>query len=240
LLFLLTGLLKLTARARTEDALDRTKLVVDALAGDEGSARRLVALLTPVVRSRAAGALMRRGRRAGRSIDQELADLTQEVLLCLFEQQGRRLLAWSAERGTLESFVGLVAEREVASIMRNGRRSPWKDEPSPDDEVERQQEPRKSDDDRVASRHLLERLLDRMRERLSPQGLQMFYALYVHEQSIEVVCEEMSMQPDAVYAWRSRLARLARTLAAEIEKDSDPLSGSVASARHIPRSAVTP
>jgi RNA polymerase sigma-70 factor (ECF subfamily) len=198
--------------------LEGEALVRAALGGDEASARRLVARLTPVVRSRAARALMRRGRRAGRSIDQELEDLTQNVLLALFEDDGRRLRAWSDTHGTLESFVGLVAEREVVSIMRSGRRSPWTDEPSPEEEVERRQEPSRPYDERVASRQLLERLMDRMRERLTPLGLQMFYALYVDEKSVDAVCVETKMQPDAVYAWRSRLARLARGLAAEMDE----------------------
>jgi RNA polymerase sigma-70 factor (ECF subfamily) len=219
---------------------DRSKLVVQALAGDGESARALVAILTPVVRSRAAGALVRRGRRAGRSIDQELEDLTQEVLLGLFEQRGKRLAAWSSDRGTLESFVGVVAEREVASIMRNGRRSPWKDEPASDEEVERQQEPTRSDDELVASRHLLERLLDRMRERLSPQGMQMFRALYVEEKPVEVVCAETGMRPDAVYAWRSRLSRLARALADEIENEPGRLSETLPPERPGERSQVRP
>ena len=166
--------------------------------------------------------------------------MTQDVLLGLFEQGGRRLAAWSAELGTLESFVGVVAEREVASILRSGRRSPWKDEPSSDDEVERQQEPTRSDDARIASRHLLERLLDRMRERLSPQGLQMFYALYAEEKSVEVVCAETGMRPDAVYAWRSRLSRLARTLADEIENEPGALSEKGASRRSGDESSVRP
>lgn len=218
----------LAAAARTEN---QSKLVTRALGGDAEAARALVTLLAPVVRGRAASALLRRGRRAGRSIEQELEDLSQEVLLALFEQGGKRLAAWSADRGTLEAFVGVVAEREIASILRSGRRTPWKDEPTTDEEVERLHEPRQSDDERVASRELLERLLDRLRERLSPQGMQMFIALYAEEKAVNVVCAEMGMRTDAVYAWRSRLSRLARELADEIEKEQTGASGNAGSRR---------
>jgi RNA polymerase sigma-70 factor (ECF subfamily) len=229
-------LIGLVRAALGADVPDRGPMVDAALAGDPASARKLIALVTPVVRSRAAGALHRRGRRAGRSIDQELEDLTQEVLLCLFENAGKRLRAWSREPGTLEGFVGIVAEREVASIMRSGRRSPWRDDPSSDEEVELRQEPRESDAARIQSREFLERLLDRMRERLSPQGLAMFYALFAEEKSVETVCAEMKMSAEAVYAWRSRLGRLARNLAEEIEKEPARPSEPVGSSRHEDRS----
>src|SRR5207253_3084336 len=119
-------------------------------------------------------------------------------------------------------------------------RSPWKDEPSSDDEVERQQEPAPSDAERIANRDLLERLLDRMRERLSAQGLQMFYALYVEDRTIEDVCTSTGLRPDAVYAWRSRLSRLARTLADEIENETGALSERASSRRSGDGRSVRP
>lgn len=204
--------------------IDKAALVRDAVGGDGDAARRLVVLLTPVVRARAARALLRRGRRAGRSIDQELEDLTQDVLLALFDDDGRRLRAWSPEFGPIEGFVGLLAEREVSSILRSGRRSPWRDDPLPDEDLERRKEVHDGAEAQLASRDMLVRLLDKLRERLSPQGLRIFYALFAEDKSVEAVCEELHMQPDAVYAWRSRLARLSRTLAAELENSADGLS----------------
>jgi RNA polymerase sigma-70 factor (ECF subfamily) len=231
--YLLMSLLGELARSQ-----DRSRLVASALAGDAGAARELVALLAPIVRSRAASALLRRGRRAGRSIEQELEDLGQEVLLALFDQGGKRLAAWSPDGGALEAWVGVVAEREIASILRSGRRTPWKDEPTADAEVERLHEPQRRDEERVASRELLARLLDRLRERLSPQGLQMFYALYAEEKSIEVVCAESGLRADAVYAWRSRLSRLCRELADEIEEERGGRSGKPRARRSGERSSV--
>jgi len=38
----------------------------------------------------------------------------------------------------------------------------------------------------------------------------------VNEEPIRQVCETTGMTPDAVYAWRSRLAKLARQLAREM------------------------
>jgi RNA polymerase sigma-70 factor (ECF subfamily) len=65
-------------------------------------------------------------------------DLSQEVFLTLFSRDAHVLRSWQAERGSsLESFVGLVAERQVLSFLRGGgaemsgnasqARNPWMD-----------------------------------------------------------------------------------------------------------------
>src|SRR4029079_10688887 len=96
-----------------------------ALAGDERSIRALVDTLTPVIQARAARALVRRRTAAGnRDVRQEVADLTQAVLAALFSDRGRTLAAWDPDRSPLNAFVGLVAEREIASMLRTRRQNP--------------------------------------------------------------------------------------------------------------------
>src|SRR5262245_51304251 len=103
-----------------------------ALGGDKGAIRALVAALSPVIQARVARALLRRRAASkARDIRQEVEDLTQEVFVALFADGGRTLREWSPSRGlSLLNFAGLVAEREVASIMRSGRRSPWTEDPT--------------------------------------------------------------------------------------------------------------
>ena len=61
---------------------------------------------------------------------QEVEDMTQDVFAMLFAHDGKVLRSWDEERGMgIVGFVGLVAERHVASMMRSGRRNPWKDTP---------------------------------------------------------------------------------------------------------------
>ncbi|MEJ7732504.1 MAG: sigma-70 family RNA polymerase sigma factor [Polyangiaceae bacterium] len=174
-------------------------------------------LLAPLVQARVAKALLRR-HRAGvrRAVREEVLDLTQEVFVALFERDGRLLRAWDPERGlSLPNFVGLIAEREVSSILRSGVRSPFAlDDALTEDALEPLEAPMGVEAD-VASRETLEKLLDGLRARLSPLGLQMFRLLFVEERTVEEICESMRMRPDAVYAWRSRLTRLA----VEIERD---------------------
>jgi RNA polymerase sigma-70 factor (ECF subfamily) len=66
------------------------------------------------------------------------------------------------------------------------------------------------------SRQLLELLLDRLRVALSPLGFHLFQLLYMEDRSPDEVAASARMSPDAVYAWRSRLRKLANPLAPEL------------------------
>ena len=45
------------------------------------------------------------------------------------------------------------------------------------------------------------------------------------EESVASVCDSTGMSVDAIHAWRSRLARLAREIANEIEAEKELLTG---------------
>lgn len=161
--------------------------------------------------------LVRRRTRGGRDVRQEVEDLAQEAFAALFENDGRVLRAWDPARGLgLPSFCGLIAEREASSILRSGRRSPWSADPTEADVLEKDLEPTPDFEARLATREQLEMLVDRVREELSPLGLEMFERLVVQEEAVESVCAATGMKPDAVYAWKSRLGKLVRKIAREI------------------------
>jgi RNA polymerase sigma-70 factor (ECF subfamily) len=188
--------------------------VRSALAGDEAALTRLVRKLTPVIQSRVArGLLLRRtGLASGRDVRQEVEDIAQEIFLLLFADGGKVLRSWQPERGlSLLNFVGLVAERQTASILRSGKRSPWKEDPTLFEDFN--QPARESDPEEItASREQLKLLLGRLTEELSPLGRHLFDLLFLRELPFEEVTRETGMSPDAVYAWRSRLRRLVRRL----------------------------
>jgi DNA-directed RNA polymerase specialized sigma24 family protein len=212
---------------------DGLALVAKAISGDADASRTLVRDLAPIIQARVARALVRRRGGSGRDVRQEVEDITQEIFVALFSDEGRVLRAWDPARGlSLANFVGLVAEREAASILRSGRRSPWTDSPSEMQEIEDAAPPAPALEASLASRELLGRLVERVRESLSPRGLELFFRLIVDEEPVESVCATTQMTPDAVYAWRSRLAKLVRTLATEL---SDP-----ASAPRTPIAAIEP
>jgi RNA polymerase sigma factor (sigma-70 family) len=206
------------------DSEDRTGLVQDALAGDQAALTRLVAVLTPVIQVRTARTLLaNRARLASeRNVRQDVEDLTQDVFLSLFDNGARVLRNWQAERGlSLENFVGLVSERYVISFLRSGKRNPWKEEPSLMEDLDLATLDR--DPEVVAAgREELRLLLDRLREKLSPLGQRLFELLFVQEMSPEETMAASGLSADAVYAWRSRLRRLARELLAEMSRNPQP------------------
>jgi RNA polymerase sigma-70 factor (ECF subfamily) len=215
-------------------ALDDRALLERALGGEAAATRKLVAMLLPVVHVRVARVLVRRRARSARDVRQEVEDLAQEVFAALFEKDGRVLRAWDAKRGlSLASFCGLVAEREAASILRSGRRSPWTEDATEMEDLEKGIEPAPAAELRISSREQLELLVERLRESISPRGLELFQRLIVDEEAVESVCASTGMTVDAVYAWKSRLGKLVRKLALEIGKSEPriPLSDHAAPPR---------
>ncbi len=197
--------------------MDEEDLARRALSGDAVAGRRLVVAVLPVVQARVARVLVKRRAASGRDVRQEIEDLAQEVFAALFENGGRVLRAWDPARGlSLANFCGLVAEREAASILRSGRRSPWAADPTEAEDLERDLDPEPDFEARLATREQLELLVDRVREALSPLGLEMFERLVVQEEPVESVCASTGMSADAIYAWKSRIGKLVRRLARDI------------------------
>jgi hypothetical protein len=219
--------------ARGADAAggEDAELLARALAGEAPALRALVDRLLPSVQARVGRALLRRhGQARGRNLRAETEDLSQEVFAALFEQGGRVLRSWQPERGlSLKGFVGLVAEREAGAILRTGKRSPFTEEPTADDTL-RQLEGQNvmgqaPMTELLESRDLLEAVVDRLRERLSPQGFWLFELLYVDERSVEEACAITRMTPDALYAWRSRIGKLAREVRDALVKEQGQAAG---------------
>jgi len=207
------------------DSEDTASLLRRALDGDQTALTELVALLTPVIQARVARTLLaRQALLAGRrDVRQEVEDLSQEVFLALFERDGHDLRSWQPERGlSLPNFVGLVAKRTVLSILRSGRRNPWKEELSLEDHEVDAEAPERGPEEVAASREHLALLLDRLRESLSPLGWQLFDLLFVQELSQAEVQAATGLSADAVYAWRSRLRRVAQKLRDEMSETPPP------------------
>jgi DNA-directed RNA polymerase specialized sigma24 family protein len=222
--------------------LDERTRIDRALAGDAAATRSLVTEVLPIVQARVARALVRRRGGSGRDVRQEVEDLAQEVFVALFADAGRVLRAWDPSRGlSLASFCGLVAEREAASVLRSGKRSPWKESATEVEDLERDLGGSVDVEPQVASREQLALLGERVREELSPRGLELFHRLLVEEESVESVCRTTGMSADAVYAWRSRLGKLVRKIAAEIAgSQRTKAAPAVSDAAPSPRTPRTP
>lgn len=198
--------------------------VARALARDARALTDLVSRLTPVIQARVARALLlwRTGGAASRSVRQEVEDFTQEMFLLLFQEDGRVLRGWDAERGlSLENYAGLVVERRMTSILRTGKRNPWTEEPTEAASLELL--PDVETTERVAaSRQELGHVVSRLREELTPLGRRLFQLLFLEEREPAEVMAATGLSADAVYAWRSRLKRLAARLLAEMSDSAGP------------------
>ncbi len=181
----------------------------------------------PVVQARVARVLLRRAASArGRNVRQEVEDLTQEVFAALFAKRAKVLKAWSPERGlSLANFVGLIAEREVTSVLRSGKRSPWTEDPTLVEEMD-SGDVSPSPEVTVGSREVLERVMDELRARLSAKGMRLFLLLYVEEHPVAEVATMTGMSHDALYAWRSRLSKQVREIAARLMSEDPSARGS--------------
>ncbi len=194
-------------------------LLPAVLAREPRATRAFIRAAKTVVEARVARCLLRSGRRSSqRDARQEVCDIAQDVFLHLFDNDGAVLRAWDAARGlSLANFIGLVAERDALSILRSGRRSPWTEDPTDFNLDEDFSDTTAPSLHRVLqSREMLLTLVDRLRAELSPRGFELFVRLYVDECTVEEVCTGFAMQTDAVYAWRSRLAKRVRALAEEL------------------------
>ena len=54
--------------------------------------------------------------------------------------------------------------------------------------------------------------MEAVRDQLGPRGASVFELLVLRERPVEEVCGVLSMSEDAVYAWRSRITKLARQI----------------------------
>ena len=191
-------------------------LVHAVLSRDPAACRALIAQLAPVVRQRVAKMLLQAAARSGRApTPSDIDDLAHDVFVVLFDREGRVLKAWDPQRGmSLRNFVGLVAQREAAAILRSGRRSAWAEDPTQDDV--RLGVDAHTPEREAAAREELGLVLERLRERLSPRGLLLFEALFSDQQSVEQVCQHFDMTPNAVYSFRNRLQSLVGAIQAEL------------------------
>jgi len=191
--------------------------VARALEGDRPAMQALVGRLLPVIQAEVGYALLRGARVEGRDPRQEVRDFVQEVFVQLLSKDGKTLRAWDPERGrSLDSYVRLVARRQVAAILRSGRKSPWADKPVAGDELDRSLPDLGAGAATAAkleSVEELDRVLDGLRQRLDERGMLVFRMLYIEERSVEEVMAATAMTRDAVYAWRSRFRKIVATLA---------------------------
>lgn len=200
-------------------------LIRRALGGDEAALGQLCDHLGPVIAGSVARTLLRHGAGAQSRARQDAADFRQEVFLSLLERGGRPLLAWEPGRGaSLASFVGLLAEHRVLSILRSRRHNPWHDDPRDPSLIETEQRTEESSPESVTGERLrLSQLVERLSTQLTPRARDMFERLYIAGQSPEQIGRTTGMSAASIYQWRRRLRSAARASATTRRTGTEPL-----------------
>jgi DNA-directed RNA polymerase specialized sigma24 family protein len=212
-------------------------LIAGVLAGDRTARHRFVVQLSPVVRHRVARVLvhMARGNTHQHTRRQDILDLIQDVFVVLLRDSGKVLASWRPTEGlSLQNFVGLVAEREAATILRSGRRSAWAEDPT--DDVCEASAFLTTPEGQACARQELELLCAFISERLSPRALELFRALFVNSESLEDVCVRFSMTATGVYTFRSRVRALVVQWHQEVERLPATVEGATVAPRRLTES----
>jgi RNA polymerase sigma-70 factor (ECF subfamily) len=193
---------------------DDERLVQDALAGDPPSRRRLATRLLGTIQREVVAVLRRSAAVQLRDPRQEAQEMTQEVLVTLFERSGQELRRWDPQRGrSLDSFVRLVARRKVARILGQRRGNPWANEPVDPQVLEDDEEGDGLLLRQLEQRNLLARVLDLVYADMSPRDLELFQLLFVDEHEPQEVADALGMSRGAVNAWCYRTRKLVRNIA---------------------------
>lgn len=209
------GIVTPSARAASSSVAE--SVLPGALDGDARAVDQLVEHLAPAVQAEVSSVLRSRAERK-RDVQQEVEDLTQDIFAFLFAENGRALRAWRPERGrSLLNFVRLLARHQTISILRIAKRNPWTDEPMSPELVVEAAGVTASPEPQIASREILNALLDRLLPELTPRGMLLFQILYVERQSAEAACAETGLTIGAVYSWRNRTKRTIGRLLAELQ-----------------------
>ncbi len=194
------------------------ELVRLALDGDADAQRRLIERLTPEIHFSVVKMLRcwRTGPASGRDLRQEIEDMVQEVFLELFEDDFKALRRWDPDRLNLCGYVSYIARIRTAEVLRS-RRSPWRDDPTPDTSLDREA-PRENPEGEIAWRDLLSKVYLCLFKGFSPYDAQLFDLLLVRLVSPQEVAAKVKKTVDAIYQWRSRLYKKARKCRDKLSK----------------------
>jgi DNA-directed RNA polymerase specialized sigma24 family protein len=222
----------LIPQANQQHALDE-RLVSATLRGDKRALEALLSQLLPAIRRRVELSLARRRTRLQARFRQECDDLVQEVVVRLLQCEGHVLRSWCPQRGlSLHSFVGLIAEREVGMHLRSAKRSARREDAT---ECEHLQlvwqahlqahvEAAGCPHRELETRELLRSLLTELHARLSEPGRRALLVLFMEDADIEQAARLTGLSRDALYAWRSRITRLARDIHAQWHEAQAPIA----------------
>jgi DNA-directed RNA polymerase specialized sigma24 family protein len=182
-------------------------LVQRWLRGDSDAREVLLGRLQPIVRQRVSRVMERQGH----ATVYDANDLLQDVMILLLERHERILGLWDPRRGlSLEGFVGLIAQRTAATILRSGRKAGWAEQATQNSDLPIEVDAR-TPEQHIAHKEELELILRRVKARLSARGAELLDALLESPDALNQLREQFHMSPAAVHSFKNRLRELWRS-----------------------------
>lgn len=174
---------------------------------------RLALDLDTIVRSELTHVLRRFPAGAAHDARTGLHDLVQDVLVLLFERDGRALRRWDPTRGrSLSSFVRLIARRHAQRVLAQActtsKRGPGVS-PTPSDRAF-ECDDRGHTSTQMAARLDVQRVLASLADTASDRDHTLFDLLFLEERDPAEVAQTAGMTRGAVNAWAYRLRRTLR------------------------------
>lgn len=184
---------------------------------DREAVRLVVRSLTPIIRFRATRSLVRARGKGGSAatLRDEVDDVTQDVFVRLLADGGRRLLAWSPERGSASAFFGVLAQRLVINALQARRNRPWRESEARDGDLDVFAGAEHAPDTLAASREELRALGERLMAGLSERDQTLFGLIYITQADDAAIRGQMGLSRDALYQCRRRLKQRVRALVGE-------------------------
>ncbi|NUN14275.1 MAG: hypothetical protein HUU55_11650 [Myxococcales bacterium] len=172
---------------------------------DAAAMRLLVRLLIPILRARITLTLVRYGGAGRGSLQTDVDDFVQEVMMRLLSEGGHRLLSWESERSAATTWFGIIAQRITLDLVRVKRSNPYFEQPTDVPELDLMSPTQPDHGSNVIDRELLRRVGERLRAELSDRDRVLFELSIVADEDDERVRDVLGISRDALYQARRRL-----------------------------------
>lgn len=186
-----------------------------AMGGDERAMRRLVDRLEPVIRATVWHVIRRHAwRRIGPN---DVDSLTQDIWERLLADDGKRLRAYDPNRArTLEGYVAMIARTEATHIVKREQtqsRGRGELQASIDDgcTVAADTDPEAE----AIGSEVIERVHQRLDERLPEFGRLVFALLYEDDRSPAEAAAVLGVKVQVIYNWQHKIRRIVREAVGE-------------------------
>lgn len=183
------------------------QLLKQVLNGDRRANREFERLATPLIQRAVAQILYRCWQGDPSLARQQLADLVQDVYICLWENDQKKLRDFNPTRGPLPAFVKLIAKQTTITRLRTKRTDPRTHISLDEDLLAKifSEATENSAEQDFLRRDLLNKAAAQLTDQLEPAKLSLFRALMVEQtDDLEALAQQHQTSIGNLQQHRSR------------------------------------